>query len=1106
MPYSLSPSVRAAMIASVLAGSTAAALAAGHELTGPSGGYQPRVAPASDEAERNMRSFKAAPGIAVELAAAEPLLANPVAFSMDNLGRFYVAETFRHGDDAGVLDIRGFMSLLDEELASRTVEDRVAFMHRHYRNKLAQFSKESERIKLVWDASGDGKADTSTVFSEGYNHYLDGIGAGVLWHNGDVFYTCMPALYKVVDKDGDGVGDTKDVLSYGYGVRIAFLGHDLHGLRVGPDGKLYFSSGDRGFSVKQDGRLIAEPDCGAVLRCNLDGSDLEIVHRGLRNPQELAFDDFGDLFTGDNNSDGGDPARWVHVVEGGDSGWHVGWQFIERPNSRGPWNDEKLCRPESTGFWHLPPLANIGAGPSGLTHYSGVGLSPAYNGAFLMADFRGSANSVIHSIQMKPTGASYTVTNVAQVITGFQVTDVEQGPDGHLYASDWGRGWNKNGKGRIYRLKDTAATDRTLAEQTQRLLRDGMKGRSEKELLSLLGHADQRVRQEAQFELVNKTATWALIQTASTNENRLARIHGLWGAGMLGRKNNGVMVSVAPLLGDADPEIRAQAAKVLGDTRYAPATSALIGLLADKDAPRAQFQAAIALGKLGATSALEPVKAMIRANADKDAYLRHAGVMALLGTASVNQLVAMAKDDSSAVRMAALLALRRQKSGDLIQFLGDADAKIRLEAVRAINDETITPAMPFMARMLNTVADTKPVTRRLLNANFRVGGAENAAAVARYAANDKSENATRVEALQNLAEWGKPSGRDHVTGLWRPVEGARDAKPAADALRPVLNAILLESPGPVQAAAADAAKALKIAESGPALLAVVQNKDGSTDARVAALDALATLNDAFLDQALATASAATEEPLRKAATRIQAASGKGDPTVRLAATLANGSTGEKQAALAALGKLGTDKATALLGEWVEKLVTGTLAPELMLDVMEAAEPVPALKAKLDAYFATLPATGDLARFRWALAGGNAEEGKKVFFEKPEASCLRCHKVNGEGGEVGPELGKIAASKSREYLLDSIVHPNKDIAKGYESVIVTLKNGSEIAGMLKSETDSEIEINSPEDGVVKVKKADVTERLKGPSGMLEGIENLVSKRDLRDVMEYLSTLK
>src|SRR5947209_3616632 len=162
-------------------------------------------------------------------------------------------------------------------------------------------------------------------------------------------YTCIPDLWLLEDTKGAGRADVKKSLHTGYGVHVSFLGHDMHGLRMGPDGKLYFSIGDRGLHVETAGKTIDAPDTGSVLRCNPDGSQLEIVATGLRNPQELAFDEFGNLFTCDNNADHGDKARWVYVVEGGDSGWRIGYQHLRSPVALGPWNAEKLWYPRWEG-------------------------------------------------------------------------------------------------------------------------------------------------------------------------------------------------------------------------------------------------------------------------------------------------------------------------------------------------------------------------------------------------------------------------------------------------------------------------------------------------------------------------------------------------------------------------------------------------------------------------------------------------------------------------------------------------------------------------------------------------------------------------------------
>ena len=116
-------------------------------------------------------------------------------------------------------------------------------------------------------------------------------------------------------------------------------------------------------------------------------------------------------------------------------------------------------------------------------------------------------------------------------------------------------------------------------------------------------------------------------------------------------------------------------------------------------------------------------------------------------------------------------------------------------------------------------------------------------------------------------------------------------------------------------------------------------------------------------------------------------------------------------------------------------------------------------------------------------------------------------VEGEGGDVGPDLAEVGKKMGREYVLRSIVDPNAVIAKGYDNVMVTLKNGEIVAGLLSAETADDIALKNPADAKLqRVKKANVKERASLPSAMPPGLGDILGKRALRDVVQYLSTLK
>jgi len=1084
--------------------------------------YEPEIKPASDEGLRVMAKFRVPPGLKVELWAAEPLLANPVALAFDEHGRCYVAETFRHSQ--GVPDIRGHMSWLDDDLACRTIANRLAMYKKHLGDKFDSYTVHHDRVRQIIDSKGTGKADKATVFADGFNSHVAGIGAGLLARQGKVWYTCIPDFWQLQDTKGTGTADVRKSLSKGYGVHVGFIGHDLHGLRMGPDGKLYFSIGDRGLNViGVDGRSVSNPDSGAVVRCNPDGTELELFATGLRNPQELAFNEFGDLFTCDNNSDGGDKARWAHVVEGGDSGWRLGYQFLDRPVPRGVWNSEKLWHPApaNTGAYTIPPLFNICDGPSGLTYHPGTGLPDAYRGQFFLCDFRGgtSGRSGIRTVKLKQNGASYELEETKEFFWSVLATDCDFAPDGNLYVSDWTEGWELPKKGRIYRVVDPAFQGSAMQKDVMALLAEGMEKRPIAELAKLLGHADQRVRQEAQFALAanGREAVEALVAVAKGGTERLARIHAIWALGQIGPKLNDVQWQIIPLFKDADPEIRAQAARVVGWNRWL-AFAQLSELMRDPE-PRVRFQAAIAFGRMRPGAAISAGSGLFREripdilrqllvdNAERDSYLRHAGVFAA-ASPYLRPFISQrfARDDSSSVRRAELLALRRLSKASVAQFLDDKDASLVLEAARAIHDVPIAEAEPKLAAVIDRPNLSEGVARRAVVANFRQGGPANAAAVAKFAARSDVPEPQRVEALELLANWANPSGRDRITGLWRPL-AERTAAVAADAVKPVLPE-LFRGPEPVRVQAAMLCGKLGLTDAAAALNGLLADGKQSPPVRAEALKSLAAMHAGDWTSAVEKAASDPAPPVRLTALELAGRLSPGTAIKVLGAAADRGSIRERQVAITGLGDIRDAAAEAILGKQLDQLLAGQLPRELHLDVVTAAgaRSRPEIRDRLARYESARPKSDHLAQWRESLAGGDADRGKIVFWDKQEVACLRCHKVGDDGGEVGPNLSDIGKRQNREYILESIVLPNKQIAQGFETVVVTMTNGKTYAGVLRNEDANALTVVTAEGATLHLPKNLVDTRERGDSAMPADVMKYLSKSELRDLVEYLAGQK
>lgn len=1080
---------------------------------------EPPLPDGSDKARKQMAAFRHPPGLTVELFAAEPMLASPVAICIDEKGRVFVAEEYRFNQGTEENRTRAF--LLEDDLQVRTLEDRLA-MYKKWAHKfpggMDWFSKHADQVRLLEDRAGTGKADFSTVFAGGFNDPLDGLAAGLLARDGSVYFTCIPHLWLLKDTKGVGKADVRTPLLRGFGVNCAFLGHDLHGLCWGPDGKLYFSVGDRGFHVlTKEGTTLAGPRSGAVFRCNPDGSEFEVVCRGLRNPQELAFDQFGNLFAVDNNCDKGDHSRLVYVVEDGNSGWNMAYQTIAEPYLTGPWHAERMWHLPNKGqpAWIVPPVGKLGAGPSGFCFTSGLSLAERYRNRFFYCNYTG--NGGIESFGVAPKGAGFEMVDHHDFLKPIMATDVDFGYDGKMYISDFvDLLWDgRSAGGRIYTVFDPDRIKAPAVQGVKRLFLEGFSKRSDAELTRLLSHSDLRVRQRAQFTLAQRgePSVGLFGQALASTFSRYLRLHAIWGLGQIGRTRPECLNDLVAYLTDRDPEVRAQVARVLGDDHFAKAATALVPLLRDEQ-PRVRYFTALALGKLKYKPAINDLFMLVKENNDEDRFLRHAGVAALTWIGDADAVNARAKDPVPAVRLAVLLVQRRWHDRRIAQFLDDSDLDIVTEAARAIHDLRMDDLLPALAALLdrhgaNASTDADPLLRRAIDANFRLGQLEHARALVRLLANEQAAPRMRSEALAALAEWPKPSPRDRVTGVWRPLP-PRQESIVRQVIEESLTPLFSRTNGKLQADLAGliAKFNIKADDATFALWVADAKRDGAT--RSAGLRLLAQRKYPLLNQLFDVALRSDDPHLRADARTLLASVDQPAALKQIALALDNPKAHrvEKQQALILLTKV--EAGGKILDGWADRLLRGDVPAELELDLVEAlqASPMDRRKLALEQWQTKQSSSADaLAKYRVALVGGDAERGRALFVGHPAAQCIRCHKLQGQGGDAGPDLTEVVKRnplRTREHLLESMVLPNAKIAPGFGSATFSLTNGKVLAGTVKSEDDRAVVIETPEGKTVIISKKDVEER-SAPTSAMPPMDRILNLREMRDVVEYLATL-
>jgi putative heme-binding domain-containing protein len=209
-----------------------------------------------------------------------------------------------------------------------------------------------------------------------------------------------------------------------------------------------------------------------------------------------------------------------------------------------------------------------------------------------------------------------------------------------------------------------------------------------------------------------------------------------------------------------------------------------------------------------------------------------------------------------------------------------------------------------------------------------------------------------------------------------------------------------------------------------------------------------------------------------------------------------------------LARLDSPESHQVIGEWLDRIEEGSCPRHIELDVLEAAAASSdaALSDRQKSYAEKASPNQPLGQFTVCVEGGDAARGKRIFEEHTALSCRRCHGTKPGENLVGPNLASIGLERKREELLESIVNPNAKITEGFKTTVLQLDTGEVVSGILRREDDAQATFVDAEGKEFTVAVDSIEERLEGKSAMPEKLAELATRRELRDLVEYLQSLR
>ncbi len=977
------------------------------------------------EAENAIAGLDIHPELSATLAASEPKLLSLTNLDVDHRGRVWVCEVV------------------------------------NYRRHNGERS-DGDRILILEDTNQDGVMDKETVYFQG-REVDSAMGICVLGNR--VIVSASPNVWVFTDDNGDDKPDRKELMFTKTG--DPQHDHSAHSFLFGPDGKLYWNFGNTGKQVHDaKGEIVRDVAGNEVrdggkpyrqgmpFRCNLDGSQFEVLGYNFRNNYEVTVDSFGALWQSDNDDDGNRATRINFVMEYGNYGYvdevtGEGWR-VERTN---------MEREIPQQHWHLndpgvvPTMLITGAGsPTGITVYEGDLLPKVFRNQVIHCD---AGPNVVRAYPASPEGAGYKA-DIVNMMVGerdrwFRPADVCTAPDGSLYVTDWydpgvgGHNMQDMERGRLFRL----------APPNTKYIVPKFDFSTPNGAVAALANPAGSVRYLA-WEAIQKLGDAALpaLTKMAGDANPRMRARAIWAIGKLSGHGD---QAVALAMKDLDPNVRMVAirlarqlempvsryAALLRDPSAAVRRELAVALHLDKSADMPKQWAELAaqydgqdrwyLEALGIGAALRWAECL-------EAYVSQ---VKSLDTTAARDIVWRARCPKAAQLLAGLVVDPSVPDGDVAKYLRGLDFQAPEDRQAAVKG--------LLASSVNGQLKQARQDLILVECLARAGSdvtlsSDQQAAVTRYL----KESSNRAQQLKIIRQLKLPNTVDLLLDMVQNAEPDSQSVAAMEML-------------------------LRRNNTSDKLLALLGDKNRVAEAtRVSTAIGMSKLD--AVGKFIGTAFDNADVP--------------GEVKAEIAKALAQNDAGGRW--LIARAKEGKLPGSARL------IVGSRLRASNNLEIRNAANelfPAPKSAAK-----EPLPPLAELVGRK-----GNVDKGLQVF--KLKGTCANCHIVAGQGKNVGPDLTEIGSKLSREAMLVSILDPSAGISHNFENYAALTEDGNSINGLLVSKNDAQVVLKDAQGIERTITSEDLAQFKKLEKSLMpENLHEALTTDELVDLLEYLMSLR